>query len=204
MHVDALSVLSLLSAAPFGLIAAILGFHQIRRTKWVRKTRTGRRLFGVQPSAVGLGMAFLFTPINVMAFYFIRKEKMNNATGIINLARNIGGSVGIANVTTMLSRRAQVHQAMLVSHLTPLDPAYTASLSGATHFLMSQGSNPAQAMNQAHGLIYGNLVRQASMMAYIDSFWLLGLTFLAMIPFMFLMKRIQLRGTPAAPAHCPS
>jgi len=60
MHVDALSVLSLLSAAPFGLIAAILGFHQIRRTKWVRKTRTGRRLFGVQPSAVGLGMAFLF------------------------------------------------------------------------------------------------------------------------------------------------
>jgi hypothetical protein len=60
MHVDALSVLSLLSAAPFGLIAAILGFHQIRRIKWVRKTRTGRRLFGMQPSAVGLGMAFLF------------------------------------------------------------------------------------------------------------------------------------------------
>jgi len=148
-----------------------------------------------------LGMAFLFTPINVMAFYFIPKEKMNNATGIINLARNIGGSVGIANVTTMLARRAQVHQSTLVSHLTPLDPAYTASVSGASRFLMSQGSNPVQALNQAHGLVYGNLIRQASMLAYIDSFWLLGLTFLAMIPFMFLMKKIKLHGAPAAPAH---
>ncbi len=148
-----------------------------------------------------LGMAFLFTPINVMAFYFIPKEKMNNATGLINLARNIGGSVGIANVATLLARRAQVHQSVLVSHLTPLDPAYSASLSGASHFLMSQGSNPVQALNQAHGLIYGNLVRQATMLAYTDTFWLLGLTFLAMIPFMFLMKKIQLRAAPTAPVH---
>ena len=148
-----------------------------------------------------LGMAFLFTPINVMAFYFIPKERMNNATGIINLARNIGGSVGIANVTTLLARRAQVHQSTLVSHLTPLDPAYTASLSGASRFLMSQGSNSVQALNQAHGLIYGNLIRQANMLAYIDSFWLLGLTFLALIPFMFLMKKVKLHGPPAAPAH---
>jgi DHA2 family multidrug resistance protein len=148
-----------------------------------------------------LGMAFLFTPINVMAFYFIPKEKMNNATGLINLARNIGGSVGIANVATLLARRAQVHQSVLVSHLTPLDPAYTASLSGASHFLMSQGSNPVQALDQAHGLIYGNLIRQASMLAYTDSFWLLGLTFLAMIPLMFLMKKTQPQRAPAAPVH---
>ena len=85
--------------------------------------------------------------------------------------------------------------------MTPLDPAYNASLSGASHFLISQGSNAVQALNQAHGLVYGNLIRQASMLAYIDSFWLLGLTFLAMIPFMFLMKKIQLRGATAVPAH---
>jgi DHA2 family multidrug resistance protein len=148
-----------------------------------------------------LGMAFLFTPVNVMAFYFIPKEKMNNATGLINLARNIGGSVGIANVTTLLARRAQVHQSVLVSHLTPLDPAYTASLSGASRFLMSQGSNPVQALNQAHGLLYGNLVRQATMLAYTDTFWLLGITFLALIPFMFLMKKAQPHRAPATPAH---
>jgi len=60
MRVDALSVLSLLSAAPFVLIAAILAWNQIQRMQWVRATRVGRRLFGVQASAVGLGMAFLF------------------------------------------------------------------------------------------------------------------------------------------------
>ena len=88
-----------------------------------------------------IGMAFLFIPINVTAFYFIPKEKMNNATGIINLARNIGGSVGIANVATLLSRRAQVHQAMLVAHLTPYDAPYRNAVQGAQQMLMTQGSS---------------------------------------------------------------
>lgn len=60
MHVDALSVLSLLAGAPFLPIVAILAFHRLRQVRWVRTTRAGRRLFGIQPSAVGLGMAFLF------------------------------------------------------------------------------------------------------------------------------------------------
>jgi hypothetical protein len=60
MHVDVLSVLSLFAGAPFAVVVAILGYRQIRRTKWVRSTRAGRWLFGVQPAAVGLGMAFLF------------------------------------------------------------------------------------------------------------------------------------------------
>src|ERR1035437_1807375 len=92
-----------------------------------------------------IGMAFLFIPINVMAFYFIPKEKINNATGIINLARNIGGSVGIANVTTMLARRAQVHQAIMVSHLPPLEAPSRTAVQGASQFLMTQGSSATQA-----------------------------------------------------------
>ena len=60
MHVDVLSILSLFSASPFVVIAAILCLYLIRRVPWVRSTRSGRRLFGIQPSAVGLGMAFLF------------------------------------------------------------------------------------------------------------------------------------------------
>ena len=122
-----------------------------------------------------IGMAFLFIPINVTAFYFIPKEKMNNATGIINLARNIGGSVGIANVATLLSRRAQVHQAMLVAHLTPYDAPYRNAMQGAQQMLMTQGSNPALAHIQAQGLLYGNLVRQANMLAYVDALLAAGL-----------------------------
>jgi DHA2 family multidrug resistance protein len=137
------------------------------------------------------GMAFLFVPINVMAFYFLPKEKINNATGIINLARNIGGSVGIAGVVTMLARRAQFHQAMLVSHMTPLDSAYQAILHGAGQMLVAQGSNPVQAAYQAQGLAYGLLMRHASMLAFLDDFWLMGLATLGMIPFMFLMKKAR-------------
>jgi len=148
-----------------------------------------------------LGMAFLFIPVNVMAFYFIPKEKMNNATGIINLARNIGGSVGIANVTTLLTRRAQVHQAVLVAHLTPFDPAYGAALQGAGQALVTQGSSPTLAHMQAQGLVYGNLLRQANMLAYVDVFRLLGFTFLLMIPFMFFMKSAKPHGPVSAPSH---
>jgi DHA2 family multidrug resistance protein len=137
------------------------------------------------------GMAFLFVPINVMAFYFVPKEKINNATGIINLARNIGGSVGIAGVVTMLARRAQFHQAVLVSHMTPLDSAYQAMLHGAGQMLAVQGSDPVQAAHQAQGLAYGLLMRHANMLAFLDDFWLMGLATTGMIPFMFLMKKVR-------------
>src|SRR5260370_40006236 len=62
------------------------------------------------------GLAFLFIPINVAAFAYVPKEKTNMGTGIINLARNVGASVGIATVTTMLDRRAQFHQSRLMEH----------------------------------------------------------------------------------------
>jgi DHA2 family multidrug resistance protein len=143
------------------------------------------------------GMAFLFVPINVMAFYFIPKEKFNNATGLINLARNIGGSCGIANVMTMLARRSQFHQNVLVSHLTPLDPAYQAMVSGAKQVLFGAGSNSVDAGAQAHDLVYGLLQRHAAMLAFSDSFWLMGLTFLSLIPLMFLMKKSRPHQAPA-------
>jgi DHA2 family multidrug resistance protein len=146
------------------------------------------------------GFAFLFVPINVMAFYFIPKEKVNNATGLINLARNIGGSVGIALVTTMLARRTQFHQAVLASHVTPLDYPYRAMVSGTSQMLMQHGSDPVQAANQAHGLLYGLVQRQAAMQAFIDCFWLMGAIFLCIIPLMFLMKKAKPHTGPVA-AH---
>jgi DHA2 family multidrug resistance protein len=144
------------------------------------------------------GLAFLFVPINVMAFYFIPMERINNATGIINLARNIGGSFGIASVVTMLARRAQFHQTVLVSHMTPLDPAYQVMLSGAKQMLVAQGSDPAQAARQAQGLAYGLLMRHASMLAFLDDFWLMAVVILGMIPFMFLMKKVRPHKEPEA------
>ena len=144
------------------------------------------------------GMAFLFVPINVMAFYFIPKEKFNNATGLINLARNIGGSFGIANVVTLLARRTQFHQGMLVSHMTPFDSAYQTMVNGAAHISYLAGASAADAQAQANGIAYGLLQRHATMLAFVDDFWAMGLTFLSLVPLMLLMKKTRPHAVPMA------
>jgi DHA2 family multidrug resistance protein len=136
-----------------------------------------------------LGFAFLFVPISTMAFAFISKARMNYATGLFNLARNIGGSIGIAMVTTMLARRSQFHQARLVEHLTPYDFAYRQSLGGAAQILTVHGASPPDAAVAAHGLIYGSMLQQGGMLAFSDAFWLMAMLFLLVIPLMFLVKK---------------
>jgi DHA2 family multidrug resistance protein len=136
-------------------------------------------------------MAFLFVPINTMAFAFIPKEKTNNATGIINLARNVGGSVGISMVATMLARGAQVHQAYLNGHVNAENPAYRNMLHGLTGVFVGGGSSAAGAVTQSQGMIYGLVLRQASMLAFVDDFRLLGAGMLVIIPLLFLMKKTK-------------
>jgi MFS transporter, DHA2 family, multidrug resistance protein len=146
------------------------------------------------------GLGFLFVPINVMAFYFIPREKYNNASGLINVARNIGGSVGISLVATAQQRLAQAHQNDLVGHLTPYDRSYQSMLAAAAHLLQTAGSSATQALAQAHALVYQELLRQSSILSFLDVFWLLSFTCLAMIPLMFIMKRMRPRKGPMA-AH---
>ncbi len=146
------------------------------------------------------GMAFLFIPINVAAFAYVPKEKTNNGTGLINLARNMGASVGIATVTTLLERRGQFHRQILASHVDPLHPGYRAFVDATSQHLMAQGSPAAQASAQAHGLLDGLLQRQSTMLAFVDNFWLLGVVFLAVIPFMFLIKKAKPQAG-AVPVH---
>jgi DHA2 family multidrug resistance protein len=145
-----------------------------------------------------LGLAFLFIPINVAAFSFVPKEKTNNGTGLINLARNIGASVGIATVTTLLDRRAQFHQQVLGSHVNMLDPSYRAMVDNTAQRLLAQGSSAAQASAQAHGMLYNLVQRQSAMLAFLDNFWLLGVIFLTVIPLMFLLKKAEPHSGPVA------
>lgn len=146
----------------------------------------------------GLGLAFLFIPINVAAFAYVPKEKTNMGTGIINLARNIGASVGIATVTTMLQRRGQEHQARLVDHVNVWSPALSRLTNGTTLRLISYGSSPAHAALQAKGLVYNIVQGQSAMLAFVDDFKMLGVVFLAVIPFLLLMRKpkVPARGVP--------
>ncbi|MEO8591786.1 MAG: DHA2 family efflux MFS transporter permease subunit [Candidatus Solibacter sp.] len=170
-------------------------------------------IFGVAVSAVGLiamsrftlqvdyrtavmgrmvqsfGLAFLFVPISTVAFMRIPRERMNYATGLYNLARNIGGSSGIAATTTILARRAQFHQSVLVSHLTPYDAQYRDAMNKASAALQAGGASSADAARQAPGLMYGTVLKQAGMLAFADAFWVMGILFLIIIPLMFLIRK---------------
>jgi len=135
------------------------------------------------------GMAFLFVPINTAAYAFLPREKNNAASGLMNLARNIGGSVGISLVTTLLDRRSQVHLNDLSRNLSPANPALRSTLQGATQAIRAHGASAAFATRQAYALIEGTVQRQATMLAYIDDFRLLGIAILLMVPLVFLMKK---------------
>jgi hypothetical protein len=181
-----------------GLAISAVGLFQMAHFNLEVDFRTAMMARVVQSA----GLAFLFVPINTMAFAFVPKPRTNYATGLINLARNIGGSAGIAVVTTVLARRSQFHQQTLVGHMTPLDPAYQQALEGARQMLMTQGASAADALAQAQGLLYGMMQRQAAMKAFIDNFWMMGMIFLAMIPLMFFMRRTAPgKGAGDAAAH---
>jgi DHA2 family multidrug resistance protein len=146
------------------------------------------------------GLAFLFIPINVAAFAYVPREKTNMGTGIINLARNIGASVGIATVTTMLDRRAQFHQSRMMENVNDYSASYHNMLNGLQAKLVAAGSTTAHASAQAHAMIYGTVQRQAVMLAFIDNFKMLGVVFFSLIPILLLMKKPRV-GAGTAPVH---
>ena len=137
------------------------------------------------------GVAFLFVPVNVMAFFYVPRHETNQATGLINLARNIGGSMGISFVTTMLERRAQFHQNILASHTAAGNPRYQAAIQHLSRMFAMHGLHGATATHQAQTVIYGNVQRQAMMLSFVDNFWLMAMICLAVIPLLFLMKKMR-------------
>ncbi len=171
----------------FGLLVSAFGLYQMSRFNLEIDFRHAVVARIVQ----SLGLAFLFVPINTMAFYFIARQSTSYATGLINLARNIGGSTGIALATTLIARREQFHQQRLVEHLSPLDPSYQSALEAARQMFVSKGADAVHAADQAQQLVYATMQRQASMLAFLEDFRLLAIAFLALIPLMFLMKKTR-------------
>jgi MFS transporter, DHA2 family, multidrug resistance protein len=135
------------------------------------------------------GMAFLFVPINTAAYAFLPREKNNAASGLMNLGRNIGGSVGISFVTTMLDRRTQLHLTNLASNLSRTNPALQAMIQGVANTMRAHGASAAQASDRAYAMIQGTVQQQATMLAYVDCFWFLGVAILVMVPMVFLIKK---------------
>ena len=137
------------------------------------------------------GVAFLFVPINTAAYANLPREKSNAASGLINLSRNIGGSVGISFVTTMLARRTQFHQAALSEHMNPYNSHFMATWNNLTHSFAASGANAVTASKQGFAVLGQMMYQQASLLAFIDNFWLLGLSMFLLVPLTFLMKKAR-------------
>ena len=144
----------------------------------------------------GMGMALTFVPLATTAMGLLRNTEMGSATGLFNLMRNLGGSIGTSMVTTLVERDAQAHQAMLVAHVTPFDPNYQAGLQ-AVQAALAPAVGPAQANLMAPGAIYNSLVQQSNLLAYVDDFRWLALVAFASILAVLGMKRVSAKGSVA-------
>ncbi len=136
----------------------------------------------------GFGLGFLFVPITAAAFVRLSRAQTGQGTGLFNLFRNEGGSVGIALAATVLARRSQFHQTQLVSHLTPYSPTYQEWLTKATQFFsVTSGHDAVTSRELAQALTYGMVRQQAAAMAYVDVFFMLTLAFVVFLPFILLL-----------------
>ncbi|OPX93971.1 MAG: Multidrug export protein EmrB [Syntrophorhabdus sp. PtaU1.Bin002] len=149
---------------------------------------------------LGLGMGFIFIPLTNLTLSAIRKEEMGNATALFNLIRNLGGSFGVAFVSTVLARKAQLHQSDLISRLTPFDMPYQIGVEKLKAFLHYRGFVDALTGTGADGAIYKDLVRQATMISFNDTFLFLSLMLVAVVPLVLLLRRPDHR-EPIGPVH---
>lgn len=136
----------------------------------------------------GLGLGLFFVPLATATFMNIPKEETGNASAIFNLLRNLGGSFGVALSTTILAQRAQLHQTFLVENITPYQPAFQINYQQILLWLQRHHAELASSTN-ALALIYREVLRQASMLAFNDTFWLLACFTLALVPLTLLFRK---------------
>jgi MFS transporter, DHA2 family, multidrug resistance protein len=141
----------------------------------------------------GLGIGLVMVPLMTVSVGTLPKEKMGNASGIYNLMRNLGGSIGISLSTTFVARMAQVHQATLVGHMTPYDPMFRQRLSTLTAGLSRYSAGPQSHM-QAYGQLQGILLQQANLKAFMDMFAWTALIMIVCLPAVWLLKKFAVKG----------
>jgi MFS transporter, DHA2 family, multidrug resistance protein len=145
-----------------------------------------------------IALAFLFVPINTLVYADVPNEKNNAVSGIVNLARNMGGDVGIAVVATLISRRAQVHQSYLSAHTTGAGRHYEAQLAALTQTFVQRGASSADAARRALATVYRALVGQATTLAYLDVLRIFAVLCAGMVPLLIFAHAPKPGKAPAA------
>ncbi|MGY4368594.1 DHA2 family multidrug resistance protein [Bradyrhizobium sp. LB1.3] len=174
--------------------AAIVAFSM-----WHLTGLTGDITYGYAAMSrifLAIGLPFLFLPVTTASYDGVPPDKTNQASALINVARNIGGSMGVALAQTILAQRQQFHQSRLIEHAAPSDLGYQQTIETMTRFFQAQGSNASDAASQAVAWVGRTLQQQVDLLAYIDVFWTLAIIALLMIPTAAVLRPIKL-GAPA-------
>jgi DHA2 family multidrug resistance protein len=166
----------------------------------------GSVTLGISPTTLflpilitGFGLSFVFVPINTAAYGTLKNEQIGNASGLFNLMRNVGGSIGISIATTLLTRRSDAHQSDLTNYMPQSGAAYQNSLHGAQQALTNT-YGPANSFFAAQSTLYQQLTRQALNWAFVDVFRWLSILCLACVVFVWLLKKVKPGKAPAG-AH---
>jgi MFS transporter, DHA2 family, multidrug resistance protein len=142
----------------------------------------------------GIGLPLIFVPIMTASFDGIHPSKTDQASAIINAARNTGSSIGVSIVSNVLTHREQFHQSRLVEQVIPSSPQYQNTLQHITNYFTANGSSLAQAHDQAIQWIGQQVQIQASFLAYMDAFWVLMLISLSAVPLALSLRKVKLGG----------
>ena len=150
---------------------------------------------------IGFGLPLIFIAITAASYDGLRKDQTDQASAMINAARNIGGSIGVSIASNVLAHREQWHQSRLVEHVVPSSPAYQQSLQTMTSYFEQNGTSSADAQSQAIAWIGQQVQTQASYLAYIDVFHTLMWVSAIGIPLALILRNINLKGEGGGGAH---
>jgi len=146
------------------------------------------------------GLAFIFIPSNVLSYAGVPREQNNQLSSMVNFVRNIGGSIGIAVISTLLTRTTQRRQSYMSASLRDSNPTFRAMIGGLSATLHSQGLSATEATRQAYGRVELLVQQQASALAFTDVVSWLALIVLCLTPVAFIMKKPP-ASAPPPPAH---
>ncbi len=168
-----------------------IGFSVIALAMWYSTSLVPDASFGYFATVrvfQTVGMPFLFIPINSVAYTGLPPQKTSEGSALINVARNLGGSIGVSLANTELVQRSQFHQSRLVENLMPSSPGFQSTLHGLTQYFAQSGS-PANAQGRAIGYIAELVSNQSALMAYIDIFYSWCIFAVVLVPLVLLLIR---------------
>lgn len=136
----------------------------------------------------GVGMALLFVPLTTLAMQDLKGSEIGQGSGLNNMMRQLGGSFGIAALTTLIHTRQGFHRSALLANVNEYNPAFTERLNGFIHNFMAKGSSYLDAKIMAMKAIEGSVIKQTLLLTYSDAYWVAGMVMLCSIPLLYLQK----------------